>query len=214
MCSGRGDGPLRPPGCPIRTSPDHSLVAGSPGLIAGSYVLLRLLVPRHPPCALNNLATTDDARVHCAVLKIRPAPATPRTRSAAGEQRPGRGHQPRGRSLRTQQRARPAQPPGLAFHTAAQPHPGSTSQPGQPPRPNNQRSTNEQPPEDIRPGRGSGRHPDIGGRQVLLRKEVIQPHLPVRLPCYDFVPIAGPTFDGSLPDGLGHRLRVLPTFVT
>ena len=33
---------------------------------------------------------------------------------------------------------------------------------------------------------------------LLLRKEVIQPHLPVRLPCYDFVPIADPTFDGSL----------------
>ena len=33
----------------------------------------------------------------------------------------------------------------------------------------------------------------------LLRKEVIQPHLPVRLPCYDFTPIADPTFDGSLP---------------
>ena len=49
---------------------------------------------------------------------------------------------------------------------------------------------------------------------MLLRKEVIQPHLPVRLPCYDFVPIADPTFDGSLPCGLGHRLRVLPTFVT
>ena len=31
----------------------------------------------------------------------------------------------------------------------------------------------------------------------LLRKEVIQPHLPVRLPCYDFVPIASPTFDRS-----------------
>ena len=50
--------------------------------------------------------------------------------------------------------------------------------------------------------------------EALLRKEVIQPHLPVRLPCYDLVPIAGPTFDGSLPKGLGHRLRVLPTFVT
>ena len=49
---------------------------------------------------------------------------------------------------------------------------------------------------------------------VLLRKEVIQPHLPVRLPCYDFVPITSPTFDSSLPYGLGHRLRVLPTFVT
>src|SRR6266496_612941 len=61
-------------GFPIRKSPDRSLVADSPGLIAGSYVLLRLLVPRHPPCALINLATTDDARVHCAVLKIRAVP--------------------------------------------------------------------------------------------------------------------------------------------
>jgi hypothetical protein len=52
------------------------------------------------------------------------------------------------------------------------------------------------------------------GAWLLLRKEVIQPHLPVRLPCYDLVPIAGPTFDGSPPCGLGHRLRVLPTFVT
>ena len=32
---------------------------------------------------------------------------------------------------------------------------------------------------------------------MLLRKEVIQPHLPVRLPCYDFTPITDPTFDGS-----------------
>ena len=50
--------------------------------------------------------------------------------------------------------------------------------------------------------------------QMLLRKEVIQPHLPVRLPCYDFVPIADPTFDSSLSHELGHWLRVLPTFVT
>ena len=28
----------------------------------------------------------------------------------------------------------------------------------------------------------------------LLRKEVIQPHLPIRLPCYDFTPVAYPTF--------------------
>ena len=32
---------------------------------------------------------------------------------------------------------------------------------------------------------------------MLLRKEVIQPHLPVRLPCYDLTPITDPTFDGS-----------------
>ena len=29
------------------------------------------------------------------------------------------------------------------------------------------------------------------------RKEVIQPHLPIRLPCYDFTPVTGPAFDGS-----------------
>jgi len=49
---------------------------------------------------------------------------------------------------------------------------------------------------------------------MLLRKEVIQPHLPVRLPCYDLVLITDPTFDGSLLYRLGHRLRVLPTFMT
>ena len=31
-----------------------------------------------------------------------------------------------------------------------------------------------------------------------LRKEVIQPHLPIRLPCYDFTPVIGFTFDDSL----------------
>ncbi len=34
----------------------------------------------------------------------------------------------------------------------------------------------------------------------LLRKEVIQPHLPVRLPCYDFTPLTGHTLDGSSPE--------------
>ncbi len=42
----------------------------------------------------------------------------------------------------------------------------------------------------------------------LPRKEVIQPHLPVRLPCYDFVPVTNPTFVScplsvsSLPSGI------------
>ena len=29
---------------------------------------------------------------------------------------------------------------------------------------------------------------------MLLRKEVIQPHLPIRLPCYDFTPVIDLTF--------------------
>ncbi len=33
---------------------------------------------------------------------------------------------------------------------------------------------------------------------VHLRKEVIQPHLPIRLPCYDFTPVTRPAFGSSL----------------
>ena len=43
-------------GCPIRRSEDHSLVTGSSRLIAGSRVLHRLSMPRHPSCALSVLA--------------------------------------------------------------------------------------------------------------------------------------------------------------
>ena len=32
---------------------------------------------------------------------------------------------------------------------------------------------------------------------ILPRKEVIQPHLPVRLPCYDFTPLTLHTFGAS-----------------
>ena len=35
--------------------------------------------------------------------------------------------------------------------------------------------------------------------EILLRKEVIQPHLPVRLPCYDFAPVTNLTLDSFLP---------------
>ena len=49
------------PGFPIRTSPDHSVLARSPRLFAGSYVLRRLLLPRHPPCALSSLISPVSA---------------------------------------------------------------------------------------------------------------------------------------------------------
>ena len=45
--------------------------------------------------------------------------------------------------------------------------------------------------------------------EVLLRKEVIQPHLPVRLPCYDLVLITSPTFDSS-----PQKVRPLASGVT
>ena len=72
------------------------------------------------------------------------------------------------------------------------------------------------------PGEGpGGRVPRRGGVSrlragpgpALPRKEVIQPHLPVRLPCYDFTPLAPHTFDASAPFGFGRRLRVQTTRV-
>src|SRR3978361_665222 len=95
MCSTAGHTTCLVRGSPIRKSSDQRSVDSSPRLIAASYVLHRLLVPRHPPCALKNLATqktahpppegsacadlhkpctteSEDARVHCAVLNVRP----------------------------------------------------------------------------------------------------------------------------------------------
>ena len=39
-------------------------------------------------------------------------------------------------------------------------------------------------------------------REVLSIKEVIQPHLPIRLPCYDFTPVTDPAFVSFLPSGV------------
>ena len=48
---------------------------------------------------------------------------------------------------------------------------------------------------------------------IFLRKEVIQPQVPLRLPCYDLVPITDLTVGASLHCWLGARLRVLSAFV-
>ena len=45
----------------------------------------------------------------------------------------------------------------------------------------------------------------------LHRKEVIQPHLPIRLPCYDLTPIIEPTF-GRVPLVVRLRTSGVPNF--
>jgi hypothetical protein len=85
------------PGYPIRTPSDHSSVDNSPRTIAASHVLHRPLMPRHPPCALNNFTTTphthsagrcheqnsatanQDARIHYPTLNTPPHPHPPPT---------------------------------------------------------------------------------------------------------------------------------------
>ena len=157
-----------------------------------------------------------DARVHCAILKQRPAPAPhcrPHPENEAVERRNGSG------TRRHKQRLFLQDPTGCPA-----PKPPPDRSPFHATHRNGGRTRQHEPStvltsQRLRPLSTPSTHSADAGSwtltgQVLLRKEVIQPHLPVRLPCYDFVPIASPTFDGSLPKGLGHRLRVLPTFVT
>src|SRR5439155_13742240 len=41
-----------------------------------------------------------------------------------------------------------------------------------------------------------------GASALLLRKEVIQPQVPLRLPCYDFIPVTAHSVEGCLPCGV------------
>ena len=62
-------------------------------------------------------------------------------------------------------------------------------------------------------GRGPRSRKHESAMTFSLRKEVIQPQVLLRLPCYDFTPIMSYTLDGCLPCGSAHRLLVQPTFV-
>ena len=60
-------------------------------------------------------------------------------------------------------------------------------------------------------GQEEGVREQLALSAMILRKEVIQPQVPLRLPCYDFTPVADPTVVACLPCGLAQRLRVKPT---
>src|ERR1043166_6997089 len=77
MNSGAGDTTQLVPGSPIRTPWDHSLVDSSPRPIAASHVLHRLLVPRHPPSALDNLTTENKMLASTVQFSTNDQPKTP-----------------------------------------------------------------------------------------------------------------------------------------
>ncbi len=59
-------------------------------------------------------------------------------------------------------------------------------------------------------------HPGLSDRQASRPrptrrsgKEVIQPQVPLRLPCYDFAPVTALALGGLAPCGFRHRLRAL-----
>ncbi len=185
MYSDTGDTTSLVPGFPIRTSSDQRSVDNSPRHIAVSHVLHRLLMPRHPPCALKHLQHKKTTRTKptekSAILLRCSQPLSnyqtphPTTKMAGQHPDPKASSHP---SVASGPNSVPANSCRLERdHLLSRTKPAPT--------------TGEQAPH--------GPHPHQLGMLfvVLLRKEVIQPHLPVRLPCYDFVPIADPTFDSS-----------------
>src|SRR3984885_10683326 len=59
MCSAQDNAALPALGFPIRASAGQRLFSASPRLIAAVHALHRLLVPRHPPCALTILTVIE-----------------------------------------------------------------------------------------------------------------------------------------------------------
>ena len=197
------------PGFPIRKSSDHSSVDSSPRPIAASHVLHRLLMPRHPPCALKHLFTTRCSHPLCNTQHTTtPQPTTTTTTpthtrirahrdalDGPGQEQPEKT--PTGvfsgpNSVPNPPRTKPRNNHEsiVMFHPATPTNKQQAWNQGKG-EPNSQ---HHQPPGPAESRAGQPHH-----TVRLLRKEVIQPHLPVRLPCYDFVPIASPTFDNSLP---------------
>ena len=183
MDSVQGTRALPRVGFPIRKSRDQRLVSISPGLIAAAHVLHRLLAPRHPPCALVLLISKNTLCCRYGVFKVHADPCPPNTRRTTLA-----GHWPERHGLSKLNSVRRVE---LDIDSRLNPVIGRRSR---------EIDINEP---------GAYRSKSSG----IPRKEVIQPQLPLRLPCYDFTPIIDPTFDGCLPCGLAHRLRVLPTFV-
>ncbi len=165
MYSGSGTRALPRVGFPIRRSRDQRLVSTSPGLIAAAHVLLRLLAPRHPPCALHLLIVKNTV-----VLPLW---------SFQGARRP---------PLRAVLQNSAACNVEVDIVLGELDHPTAS-----------------------RAILGVERLRSKSS--AFPRKEVIQPQLPLRLPCYDFTPVTNPTFGGCLRERLAHRLRVLPASV-
>ncbi len=183
------------------------MLGSSPRLIAAINVLHRLLVPRHSPCALVLLIMTHrhsrtpllplcSFQGTCGMRPAR-APGRQSTEVLAGLSEGQTSGLSKLNSMRPATLASGLSSPCryrfqaslTADHGAEAPEP----------RPRRTR-------------RLAGTPAVINGHRIP-RKEVIQPQLPLRLPCYDFTPVTNSTFDRSLPCGLGHGLRVSPASV-
>ena len=153
------------------------LACSSPRLIAACHVLHRRLVPRHPPCALLSLDQQKSLVSHQETsqndARFHPKPRTSsRLDTATRRPRPSLNE-----TRVVKKRRRRPRTVGLGRCIAKFRVPKKWAG---------------------RPSRAFRRAawPDLLG---VSRKEVIQPQVPLRLPCYDFAPVTDLAFGRSFP---------------
>ena len=183
MCSAGGQWGTNPIGLLHSEIPGSKCACHSPRLIAACHVLRRLMVPRHPSCARIRLAEgLPSRRIETLPLGLRCI--SQNTFNCQRSVYRSWTHL-----------AELVGVPGIG--------PGTSSLSGT-------RSNQLSYTPSLRLVRkGCDRQPAPGLTlpyvpiRRLLRKEVIQPLVPQRLPCYDFIPITTHTFDGA-PLAVGH----------
>ena len=146
-------------------------MCSSPRLIAAYHALHRLLMPRHPPCALLRLISNSNY-YNYSIYSIGIDSNLPRPTVAHGPV---------------------IQLPQLSKNEIQLLSNGSGKR--------------------IECGRHQRTFDDLANQTSTRcsRKEVIQPQVPLRLPCYDFAPVIALALGGLVPCGFRHRLRALTT---
>jgi len=170
-------------------------VCHSPELIAAYHGLHRLCVPRHPPHTLVRLTLSQSVKQSTRyierVMRRYRAPSLAAKRIGVTTL-----------SLVFVSVNRPTRPEGRARRSTSRSLPPSVV---------NQQQSNSR-SGMCRAGDKSGTFGPILRRGRPTRrsgKEVIQPQVPLRLPCYDFAPVTALAFGGLVPCGFRHRLRAL-----
>jgi hypothetical protein len=187
-----------PAGLPHSAIQGSSPVCGSPWLIAAYHGLPRLRVPRHPPHTFARLTTSVDQAEHARSTRVMHFDV----RSAfAASARPLQSPDDDSSSTITShvhcQTALANAPrlPQAGARDACMPVQSKSDRDAEC-RGGDFRALSIGRSRGIRSTRGSG-------------KEVIQPQVPLRLPCYDFAPVTWLAFGRLPPCGLLHGLRAL-----
>ena len=154
--------------------PGSMLACSSPRLIAACHVLHRRLVPRHPPCALLHLTSTKSLVSHQETCTKRCA-FHPKPRTPSCAYRLTRCPRPFLTNPCCQEAAAPTRigPRCRIAIRVSRKRAGRLSRAFR-----------------------SAMRPNLLG---VSRKEVIQPQVPLRLPCYDFAPVTDLAFGRSFP---------------